>query len=99
MRVKSIRQASFQDVFPKSQAGRELAAISNILDEIPEVLDMVHHDLTADVSAGAGRSGRTAEQVFRCAVLKHLHGFSYEDLAMFIQDSHSIRAFARLHPD
>lgn len=99
MRVKSIRQRSFQDVFSKSRAGRELAAISTLLDEAPEVLELVHRDLTAEVSAGAGRVGMTAEQMFRCAVLKHLQGFTYEDLELFLQDSWSIRAFARMRPD
>jgi len=97
--VKSISQRSFQDVFPKNRAGRELATISNLLDEAPEVLELVHRDLTAEVSAGAGRAGMTAEQVFRCAVLKHLQGFTYEDLELFLQDSWSIRAFARMGPD
>lgn len=99
MRVKRITQRSFQDAFPRSRRGREMAAMSLLLDEVPEILDLVHRDLTAGTSAGAGRQGMTAEQVFRCAVLKHLHGFTYEDLEMFLQDSWSIRAFARLRPD
>jgi IS5 family transposase len=99
MRVKRIIQRSFQDAFPKSRRGREMAAMSLLLDEAPEILDLVHRDLTSEASAGAGREGMTAEQVFRCAVLKHLHGFTYEDLELFLQDSWSIRAFARLRPD
>ena len=99
MRVKRITQSSFQDLFPKSRRGREMAAMSRLLDEVPEIVDLVYRDLTAGTSAGAGRQGMTAEQVFRCAVLKHLHGFTYEDLELFLQDSWSIRAFARLRPD
>lgn len=99
MRVKRIIQKSFQDAFPKGRRGREMAAMSLLLDEAPEILDLVHRDLTAEASAGAGRQGMTAEQVFRCAVLKHLHGFTYEDLEQFLQDSWSIRAFARLRPE
>jgi transposase, IS5 family len=99
MRVKRIIQKSFQDSFPKSKRGREMAAMSILLDEAPEILDLVHRDLTANASAGAGRQGMTAEQVFRCAVLKHLQGFTYEDLEQFLQDSWSIRAFARLRPE
>ena len=99
MRAKSIKQRSFQDVFPRSRAGRELAVISALLDEAPEVIELVHKDLTTGVSAGSGRAGMTAEQVFRCAVLKHLQGFTYEDLELFLEDSWSIRAFARLSPD
>src|SRR3972149_4291898 len=99
MREKSIKQRSFQDLFPKCKGGREMAAMSNLLDEAAEILDLVHRDLTANVSAGAGRSGMTAEQVFRCAVLKHLHGFSYEDLELFLQDSWGMRVSAPLDPD
>ena len=99
MRMKSIKQRSFQEVFPKSRAGRELAVISELLDEVPGVLELVHRDLTSGVSSGTGRAGMTAEQVFRCAVLKHLQGFTYEDLELFLQDSWSIRAFTRMQPD
>jgi IS5 family transposase len=76
-----------------------MAAMSMLLDQAPEILDLVHSDLTANTSATAGRQGMTAEQVFRCAVLKHLQGFTYEDLEQFLQDSWSIRAFARLRPE
>ena len=67
MRVKRITQRSFQAAFSKSRRGREMAAMSLLLDEVPEILDLVHRDLTSVASAGAGRQGMTAEQVFRCA--------------------------------
>jgi IS5 family transposase len=76
-----------------------MAAMSRLLDEVPEIVDLVYRDLTAGTSSGAGRQGMTAEQVFRCAVLKHLHGFTYEELELFLQDSWSMRAFARLRPE
>ena len=38
MRVKRITQRSFQDAFPKRRRGREMAAMSLLLDEAPLIL-------------------------------------------------------------
>jgi IS5 family transposase len=101
MRKVRIIEQNFGDVFPKHRVGREMAAMSRLLDEEPGILDLVHRDITAyaGVSGAKGRGGMTAEQVFRCAVLKHLQGLTYEQLEIFLQDNQSFRAFARLRPD
>jgi IS5 family transposase len=101
MRKVRIYQQNFGDAFPNHRVGREMAAMSNLLDEEPGILELVHGDLTAGagVSGAAGRSGMTAEQVFRCAILKSLQGLTYDQLEIFIQDNASFRAFARLRAD
>lgn len=101
MRKVRIVEANFGDVFPKHKVGREMAAMSALLDEEPGMLDLIHRDITAHagVSGAKGRGGMTAEQVLRCAILKHLQAVTYEQLEIFLQDNQSFRAFARLRPD
>ena len=40
----------------------------------------------------------TAEQVLRCAILKQFRELTYDDLAYYLADSFSFRAFVRLEP-
>ncbi len=44
--------------------------MSRILDETPELLQVVFDDLTKSKRADTGRQGLTAEQVLRCAEFK-----------------------------
>lgn len=75
---------------------QELQKISEVLDENPQILEVVLHDLcdTADARLGAG--GLTPELVLRAAIVKQMHGFSYEQLAFHLLDSNSFRSFVRL---
>jgi IS5 family transposase len=76
---------------------RELDAISRILDAHPQVVDVVFHDLPrGQVMPKTGRPAMTAEQVLRAAIVKQMHGLSYEDLAFHLADSLSFRSFCRL---
>jgi IS5 family transposase len=47
-------------------------------------------------SKRTGAKGMSADQVLRCAVVKTLFRFSYEDLSFHIVDSQSIRWFCRI---
>ncbi len=96
MRKIRTAQASIFEVFAEHEIGRELQAMSAWLDERPELLEWVGHDLgTADVQR-TGREGMTAESVLRCALLKQHRQLSYEELAFHLLDSASFQAFARL---
>ena len=96
MRKLRTAQASIFEVFAEHEIGRELQAMSAWLDERPELLEWVGHDLgTADVQR-TGREGMTAESVLRCALLKQHRQLSYEELAFHLLDSASFQAFARL---
>ena len=49
---------------------REEVLISEILDDTPEMLDLVYNDLIRNRRIKTGREGKTAEQVFRAFALK-----------------------------
>lgn len=96
MRQKREPQMHFSHIMPRTEIGRELQAMSLILDENPSILDLVYKDLVGLRSTETGRNGMTAEQSLRCAVLKQYRELSYEELAFHLQDSLSFRAFAKL---
>lgn len=96
MRQKLTRQMSLFSVTMRHDIGKEMAAISEILDATPKMLDFVYADLTRVSRKDTGREGMTAEQVLRCVVLKQYRSLSYEELAFHLEDSKSFRAFARL---
>jgi IS5 family transposase len=76
---------------------RELQAISEVLDKMPQAIELVHADLVRGLSdPDMGREGMTAEQVLRATVIKQLNSFSYEELAFHLADSCSYNAFCRL---
>ena len=96
MRQKRTDQLSFSHIIPNSTIGRELAAISEILEDNPKILDLAEKDLVGLKRADTGRVGMTAEQVVRSAVLKQYRSLSYEELAFHLTNSRAFRAFARL---
>lgn len=76
---------------------RELERISQILDSIPTILDLVLQDLTHGVeNRNCGAAGMTAEQVLRAAIIKQSEGFSYAELAFHLIDSTTYRNFCRI---
>jgi IS5 family transposase len=96
MREKRTIQSCIFDIFSKHELGRELNAISVWLDGHYEVLGWVGADLGCHGVKATGRKGLSAETVLRCALLKQHRQLSYEELAFYLSDSLSFRAFARL---
>lgn len=96
MRQKRSPQLSVFNTLAATEIGKELAAISVIIDETPGILDPVYGDLTGASQTDNGRTGMTAEQVLRCAILKQYRNMSYEELAFHLADSRTFRSFARL---
>lgn len=76
----------------------ELRAISDVLDEHPELLELVEMELVEEgaVDVTKGRRGMTAEQVLRAAIAQQLRQWTFEMLAWNLADSQSYRAFCRL---
>jgi IS5 family transposase len=74
---------------------QELAAVSDILDGLPDVLDRVLADITRGRRKDRGRGGMTAEQVLRVFVIKQMHGFSYEQLTFELAANSVYRRFCR----
>lgn len=77
---------------------RELAAMSDLLDEQAVPARLVQQDLDARCPKNprTGRSGLNGEQVLRVLLLRQLMGWSYAELAFHLLDSATYRAFCRL---
>jgi len=75
----------------------ELELISRILDYIPTINEVAWQDLTQNVdNVGTGAEGMSAEQVVRCAIVKQMEDYSYDELAFHIVDSSCYRSFCRI---
>lgn len=96
MRQKRTVQASLFDLFAAHEIGRELKAMSQWLDEHPELVERVAGDLLRHGLKETGRHGLPAESVLRCGLLKQHRQLSYSEVAFHLEDSASFRAFARL---
>ena len=97
MRKKNQKQMSLMPCNIKHPRAKELDRISQILDSISTITDMVLQDLTHGVkNRHRGAEGMTAEQVLRAAIIKQSEGFSYEALAFHLVDSTTYRNFCRI---
>ena len=96
MRQERTVQASIFDLFAGHEIGRELKAMSQWLDEHPELVELVAADLHRQGVKQTGRQGLPSESVLRCGLLKQHRQLSYEEVAFHLEDSASFRAFARL---
>jgi IS5 family transposase len=96
MRQERTIQATIFEVFAGHQIGGELKAISRWLDSQRALMSLVASDLRREGLRQTGRQGLPAETVLRCALLKQQRQLSYEELAFYLEDSASFRAFARL---
>src|SRR5271156_6840107 len=96
MRQERTIQSCIFELFAGHEIGRELKAMSDWLDEHGELAGRVAEDLRRSGVKETGRQGLPAESVLRCALLKQHRQLSYEELAFYLEDSASFRAFARL---
>lgn len=96
MRKKRQIQMDLLIPYIEHPHAEELRRISDILDSIPTISDMVWQDLTRDAKNATGACGMTAEQVLRAKIIKTLRGFTYEELAFHLTDSRCYRHFCRI---
>ena len=96
MRETHTVQASIFDFYANSDRGAHLEQVSKIIDQHPELLDLVAKDLITDDIADTGRKGLSIESVFRCMLLKQMEQVSYEKLSFNLAEPGSYRAFVRL---
>ena len=77
---------------------KELQVISNIIDANPIICEQVLQDLNSGklIAYRKGANGMSAEQVLRCAIVKTLFNFTYEELAFHLVDSQSLSWFCRI---
>jgi IS5 family transposase len=96
VRKKWDEQLSIFHVMSKNKVARELGAISEIIEANPQIVELVYKEVAGQSRVDTGRSGMTAEQVLRCAVLKQYRDLTYEELAFHLEDSWSFRSFAKM---
>lgn len=96
MRRKSNPQLFLFDTPSNNPVAKELEQISVILDDTPQLIDIIYHDLTRSSRHDTGREGMNAEQVLRCCILKQYRQLTYEELAFHLEDSTAFRRFSRL---
>ncbi len=72
----------------------ELRAISEVLDEVEGLVELVEMDRVEEgrIDAGRGRPGMSAEQVLRAAIVQQLRHWTFDELAWHLADSRSLTA-------
>jgi IS5 family transposase len=99
MRKTHKSQSSLLEPYLEVEPARELETISEVLDGLGQLNDLVLKDLrkvNGDPGSDVGCGGMSAEQVLRSAVIKQMNQFSYRELAFHLADSRSYRTFCRI---
>jgi IS5 family transposase len=98
MREKWQKQMPLMSHIKEHAQSQEIEMISKIINDNPIICIHILQDLNkGKVEAQrSGAKGMSADQVLRCAVVKTLFEFSYEELAFHIVDSQSLRWFCRI---
>lgn len=98
MREKWQKQLPLMPQIKDHTQCQELEAISQLIDAHPTICDYVLQDLRRGKirAQRQGANGMSADQVLRCAVVKTLFGFTYEELAFHLVDSQSLAWFCRI---
>lgn len=73
-----------------------LRKMDRVLSENPEIVDLIHADLTSNASE-VGANGMSAEQVLRTAILRQMKRYSWRELADRLHDGISMRWFTRFY--
>ena len=97
MRKKNQKQMPLTPTTVDHPHGMELKLISRILDSTPTINELAWQELTQNVeNFGTGAEGMSAEQVVRCAIVKQMEDYSYDELAFHVIDSSCYRSFCRI---
>ena len=97
MRKLSTLQPTLLEPWLDLEHAKELRAISEILDQRPEIQSLILQDLhlASGAAADTGAAGLSAEQVLRALLIKQINEFSYRELAFHLADSSTYRTFCR----
>lgn len=93
MTVDDHNFLSLGDLFPQDE---ELAKMSAVLDENPEIIEEAARDLRVGLKE-TGALGMTVEQALRSAIIYQLKCYSYREAADRIADSYNFRKFTRFY--
>ena len=98
MREKWQKQMPLMPQIKDHAQSKELEVISNIIDGNPTICERIMQDLNRGklIAYRKGAEGMSADQVLRCAIVKNLFGFTYQDLAFHIVDSQTLSWFCRI---
>lgn len=98
MRTTHHQQPSLIEPWLDLDHSKELETISRILDEHPQINELILHDLqqAAGSREPTGAQGLSSEQVLRALIVKQLNGFSYRELAFHLADSRTYQTFCRI---
>jgi len=97
MRKKNQKQMPLTPTTVDHPHAMELKLISRILDSTPTINELAWQELTQNVeNFGTGAEGMSAEQVVRCAIVKQMEDYSYDELAFHVIDSSCYRSFCRI---
>ena len=98
MREKWQKQIPLMPQIKDHAQSKELEIISDIIDGNPTICEHILQDLNRGklIAYRKGAEGMSADQVLRCAIVKCLFGFTYEDLAFHIVDSQTLSWFCRI---
>ena len=84
-------------VNPNNPLLTALQGIDKLLDEVPEILDLVHAQINRNTKHTGRPAEATAEQVLRSAILMQLRGLHYRQLAEEIDVNALYRKFTRFY--
>jgi len=96
MRETRSAQASIFDFYSEHDKGKQLKALSDVLDQHLSILTLIEQDFSKHDIASTGARGLSLESIFRCLILKLVLGVSYRKLEFALCDSPTYRSFARL---
>ena len=98
MREKWQKQIPLMPQIKEHSRCQELEVISNIIDANSTICEHVLQDLNRGktIDSRQGANGMSADQVLRCAIVKTLFGFTYEELAFHLVDSQSLGWFCHI---
>lgn len=105
MRTKSLKELYINFTRPSStkiveKYRAKYEAISEVLEENPEVISLAHRDWSRmlSVSSGGRQSGYTSEQMLRAVVVMFVEGGSYRQAVIQVENSEFLRHFVGLGP-
>jgi transposase, IS5 family len=96
MRQAFRAQSGLIPALLKHPHAAELHKISDVLDAMPQAIELVLADLVDSKTKRLGKHGMPAEQVLRALIIKQMNGFSYRELAFHLADSNCYRWFCRI---
>jgi transposase, IS5 family len=98
MRTSTPTQMTLPRPIAKQKKAQELEAVSQLLDDNPELAEMVAADLGGHPGASqeVGRPGMTGDLVLRSSIVRVLEDCSYDELEFYIGDSRTYCWFCRL---